>query len=595
MLHFRMTMPLYLMMISGSILLLIVLLLRSLLKKRLPGYVFPILWSLVLIRFLVPFSLSSPLSLKVSSNSVPFVNSLSGIENSVGRLSYETHFLDSVAEDTAASDVMTTGTSNAVASTENAEAVSPVSEDTAVPGVSVEDAGEESVGLPVTEDIATTDSYSYRIAETPLSISYQIEDETAASDTARTPVIASYTYRGTDYLHEISFSQSLWLTIYLLGIAVTAGILLLQKYRYAKKLRNSLLIEHNETINSILREMNMAHNLVFSNDEIASPLVRGLLVPRIYLPTRMDFGNTELLRNILAHETMHIRRRDNWIKAVMLLTLCLNWFNPLVWLMARCLSSDLETACDESVLRACQDEDARKNYAFSLLSMAVTAARSSLLYSAFSKTEVEKRIQRILRYKKTSALMLSAVALLLVNSTVVFATGIQAPFCSYLSSTCYYGSDDSRWAFKVFLTRDIALGDNPGKRANDIVLDILEADNTGDPELISEQIKKALSKEFHVEKSAFDPTWTLCLDEDTETKEYAAWELTRDENGIFCYQGESVHSFTDEMNRSYQSGMDGTLDVVVQRNRLGLISSVTAYDENGTIVRLASKPVEMEP
>lgn len=79
--------------------------------------------------------------------------------------------------------------------------------------------------------------------------------------------------------------------------------------------------------------MNMAHILVFSNDGIASPLVCDLLAPRIYLPTRMDFRNTGLLRHILAHETMHIKRRDNWLKAVKLTVLCLNWFNPLFWLM----------------------------------------------------------------------------------------------------------------------------------------------------------------------------------------------------------------------------------------------------------------------
>lgn len=138
------------------------------------------------------------------------------------------------------------------------------------------------------------------------------------------------------------------------------------------RLKNRLLIEHNETINTLLRDMDMGHILVFSNDEIASPLTCGLLRPRIYLPTRMDFGNRELLRHILMHETMHIKHRDNWIKTFMLAALCLNWFNPLVWFMAKCLVSDLETACDEAVLKHCPDEDERKDYAFSLLAMAVT-------------------------------------------------------------------------------------------------------------------------------------------------------------------------------------------------------------------------------
>lgn len=573
MLHFTMNMPLYLMMVSGSILLLMVLVLRFLLKKKLPGYVFPILWSLVLIRFLVPFSLSSPLSLKVSSLPVPFLSSTSDIETSAGRLAFEEKFFDSATEDTADPDAILTRTPDTAAHTGNTEDIAPASEAGTVPEAAIE-AGEASTVLSVAEDSSIPDAYYYRIAETPLSISYQISEVPPS-------------------LYENDFTKGLTTAVYLLGILVTAGILLFQKYRYYGKLKNSLLIEHNETINAMLRKMKMGHVLVFTNDAIASPLVCGLLMPRIYLPTRMDFQNRHLLHHILAHETMHIRHRDNWIKAVMLIVLCLNWFNPLVWLMAICLASDLETACDEAVLRTCQDEESRKSYAFSLLAMAVTANRSPLLYSAFSKTEVEKRIQRILHYKKTSALMLSAVVLLLASGSVAFATGIQAPFDTYLSSTCYYGSSDSHWAFKVYLTRDIVLGENPGKRADDTILAVLEADTTGDPDLIKERIKEALAEEFHVEKGTFDPAASFCIDEETEAQEYAAWELTRDDNGIFCYQGRTVHSFTDELNRTYQSGMDGTLDILVQRNRLGHISSVTAL-QDGVIVRMTSAPVEEE-
>ena len=65
MLHFRMNMPFVLMAFYGSIMILAVLLLRGLLKNKLPKFVFPVLWGAVLLRLLVPFSLSSPLSLPV--------------------------------------------------------------------------------------------------------------------------------------------------------------------------------------------------------------------------------------------------------------------------------------------------------------------------------------------------------------------------------------------------------------------------------------------------------------------------------------------------------------------------------------------------
>ena len=111
--------------------------------------------------------------------------------------------------------------------------------------------------------------------------------------------------------------------LYLLGLAAVAGILAWQKIIYAKRLKGGLLMERNETVNGLLRDMGMGHVLVFSNDEIASPLACGLIGPRIYLPTRMDFGNAVLLRHVLAHEAMHIRRRDNWVKAVMLAAIVL--------------------------------------------------------------------------------------------------------------------------------------------------------------------------------------------------------------------------------------------------------------------------------
>ena len=57
MLHFRMDMPFFLMAFYGSIMIVAVLLLRTLLKNRLPKFVFPVLWAVVLLRLLVPFSL----------------------------------------------------------------------------------------------------------------------------------------------------------------------------------------------------------------------------------------------------------------------------------------------------------------------------------------------------------------------------------------------------------------------------------------------------------------------------------------------------------------------------------------------------------
>ncbi len=510
MLHFEMNMPFILMMLYGSMMIVLVLLFRILLKKRLPKFVFPILWCVVLVRLLVPFSLSSPLSIKVSEDS--FLSTVTETLNA---------FTENIAE----------------AATVYNEAVSEV-----LPGNSA--------------DIAT-------VTDVPDDL-----------------VIESFATEATTITLDYAGRNEFWSgvrniplgVIYFLGLLITSGILLFQKYRYTLKLKNRFLIEHNETINTLLREMDMGHILVFSNDEIASPLTCGLLKPCIYLPTRMDFGNRELLRHILMHETMHIKHRDNWVKTFMLVALCLNWFNPLVWLMVKCLASDLETACDEAVLKHCQDEDERKNYAFSLLSMAITGNRTTLLYSAFSKTEVEKRIQNILHYKKASVFLLTAAILFMTCSTVAFATGVQAPFSPYLTSTC--ASDGSRWGAKVYLTRDLTLGKDAQKRAEDIVFNVLRADTDSDPVRMDEEMKTALSEEFHVEKNAFRTDFFLCLDNETLEEEYESWDLTRDESGFYLYKGEPVRIFVDEMIGRYYSQSTGTFDVTIIRNRFGYITDI---------------------
>ena len=66
MFHFTMSMPLYLMALYGSIMLVLVLLIRVLFKNKLPKFIFPLLWCMVLIRLLVPFSLSTPMSTPLS-------------------------------------------------------------------------------------------------------------------------------------------------------------------------------------------------------------------------------------------------------------------------------------------------------------------------------------------------------------------------------------------------------------------------------------------------------------------------------------------------------------------------------------------------
>lgn len=539
MINLTMNMPFSLMSFYGSIMIVIVLVLRGLLKNRLPKFVFPLFWGVILLRLFIPFSLSSPLSMKVPNF---FRNPF-----------YEAASTINILEDLPVVTQMQAATTPRTAKTTISETI----------------ASETSVSETIVSETTASEA---SVLEIPL------EAEAVTTVTENVPLSIAYT----------GFDQALFyrflIFVYFGGLFLTISIFLIQKYKYTKRLKNALLIEHNETVNTLLREINMGHILVFTNDEIASPLVCGLFAPRIYLPTRMDFGNTELLRHILCHETMHIRRKDNWMKTVMLITLCLHWFNPLVWIMSKYLASDLELACDEDVLRQYNtEEEIRKNYAFSLLTMAITGNRPTLFYSAFSKTEVERRIQSVLQYRKASSLLLLVSICFVLSGSVVFATGGQAPFSSYLTSFC--ASDSCRWGVRASLTRGAFLGKNAEIKAEDLIFEIMRKDTTNDPDILEAQILTALSEQFHVERNAFELSFSLCFDREELFKEYAQWGLVREDehNDILLYKGETIRTYSDKMIGRYISQQNGAVDITVERSRLGDITAVNVFREGDTV------------
>jgi len=138
--------------------------------------------------------------------------------------------------------------------------------------------------------------------------------------------------------------------IWILGIIVMliysfVSILLLKR-----KLKSAQSIERN----------------IFEAKNLKTPFVLGFLRPKIYLPVGISI---EERRYILLHEQTHIHRKDHIVKILAFLILAIHWFNPLVWIAFRLMSTDMELSCDEKVLKK-MDEEIKKPYANSLLSLA---------------------------------------------------------------------------------------------------------------------------------------------------------------------------------------------------------------------------------
>ncbi|MDR0381332.1 MAG: M56 family metallopeptidase [Oscillospiraceae bacterium] len=155
---------------------------------------------------------------------------------------------------------------------------------------------------------------------------------------------------------------------------------------------------------------------VYETDRIDSPFVLGFVKPRIYMPAGVDRPQ---YRYIIAHERTHIKRGDSVAAAVAFVALALHWFNPLVWAAYCLMLRDMESSCDEAVLRDA-GEDIRRAYSSALLSVA-GVRRGLPVPLAFGEQSVKERVKNVLNFKKPSRIVVAAAAALALALTVGFA------------------------------------------------------------------------------------------------------------------------------------------------------------------------------
>lgn len=163
-----------------------------------------------------------------------------------------------------------------------------------------------------------------------------------------------------------------------------------------------------------LKSAELVEKNIFEVKNLKTPFVLGLISPKIYLP---DGLNIEERRYILLHEQTHINRKDNIIKVVAFLILSIHWFNPLVWIAFMLMSEDMELSCDEKVLKEI-NEDIKKPYANSLLSLATGKHILNGSPLAFGEGNVKSRIKNVLNYKK------SKLYIIIITVVLALAVGI---------------------------------------------------------------------------------------------------------------------------------------------------------------------------
>ena len=136
---------------------------------------------------------------------------------------------------------------------------------------------------------------------------------------------------------------------------------------------------------------------IFDSDVVSSPMLVGLITPKLVLPYDKEHWKEDELNWIVTHEICHYQSKDLWIKMVLMLVWCLNWFNPFVYIMKKRCYFHIELSCDEKVLKG-HEKEKRGEYAGALLTFASGRQEVSSFTTHFgdSKKRMKKRIDNML-------------------------------------------------------------------------------------------------------------------------------------------------------------------------------------------------------
>ena len=170
---------------------------------------------------------------------------------------------------------------------------------------------------------------------------------------------------------------------------------------------------------------------IFTDDNIPTSFVFGILNPKIYIPSATEEEN---LSHIITHEQTHISRLDHITKPAAFILLAVHWFNPLNILLFKLFSDDTELCCDEAVLEKIGSAR-KKEYAGLLLRSASAPARNIvyLCTAGFSGSITKHRIKNAVKYKSRCALCKYFSALICLAFAVSLCTNAAPQTAAVLS------------------------------------------------------------------------------------------------------------------------------------------------------------------
>jgi bla regulator protein blaR1 len=214
--------------------------------------------------------------------------------------------------------------------------------------------------------------------------------------------------------------NAIFITVWLSGVLTFGLWFILTNVRFTRKIRGStanLSVEMIQLFQACARELRITRvPEIWVSDAISTPSLYGLFRRKLLLPkdyyTNLAPAEARL---VFLHELAHIRRNDlptAWIAALLRI---IHWFNPLVWIAIKTWRTDMESACDDTVLAMTEPTD-HARYGLILLKLATRSIAYTPLPAlgiVGGRMQLRRRIIAISRFKRPAAPWSIAAALIL--------------------------------------------------------------------------------------------------------------------------------------------------------------------------------------
>ena len=224
-----------------------------------------------------------------------------------------------------------------------------------------------------------------------------------------------------NYISHSEVAVPIWPIIWAIGALICAVVFSMTYWKCYKEFQTSLPIDNDFTRNWLSSHHIKRSIQIRQSELVSAPLTFGILRPVILMPKTTDWNDEKTLQYVLEHEFVHIRRFDTITKLILLIALCVHWFNPFVWVMYVLANRDIELSCDETVLHVF-GENTKASYARTLIGMEEIKSGITPLCNNFSKNALEERMTAIMKTKKSTVLSIALAVLIVAGTATAFAT-----------------------------------------------------------------------------------------------------------------------------------------------------------------------------